>query len=36
VGLLPRGKVTLDAKDIAELDEWFGPEGKFPAVKIGG
>jgi hypothetical protein len=35
VGLLPRGKVTLDAKDIAELDEWFGPEGRFPALKIG-
>jgi hypothetical protein len=35
VGLLPRGKVTLEAKDIAELDEWFGPEGRFPALKIG-
>jgi hypothetical protein len=35
VGLLPRGKATLDARDIAELDEWFGPEGKFPALKIG-
>ena len=33
--LLPRGKATLDAKEIAELEEWFGPEGKFPAVKIG-
>jgi hypothetical protein len=27
--------VKLDAKEIAELDEWFGPEGRFPAVKIG-
>jgi hypothetical protein len=35
VSLLPRGEVKLDAREIAELDEWFGPEGKFPAVRIG-
>ena len=33
--LLPRGKATLDARAIAELEEWFGPNGKFPAVRIG-
>jgi hypothetical protein len=34
VSLLPRGEATLNAREIAELEEWFGPEGKFPAVKI--
>ena len=33
--LLPRGKSSLDARAIAELEEWFGPAGKFPAMKIG-
>jgi hypothetical protein len=32
--LLPRGKATLDVQAIAELEEWFGPNGKFPAVRI--
>jgi hypothetical protein len=32
--LLPRGSAALDAQAIAELEEWFGPAGKFPAVKI--
>jgi len=32
--LLPRGAVTLDAAAIAELEESFGPAGKFPAVKL--
>jgi hypothetical protein len=36
VGLLPRGHATLDAKAIAELEEWFGADGRFPAVKIRG
>ena len=35
VGLLPRGEGKLAAKEIAELEEWFGPQGTFPAVKIG-
>jgi hypothetical protein len=34
VALLPRGEATLDARSIAELDEWFGPKGKFPAVRM--
>jgi len=34
VGLLPRGQGTLDAKAIGKLEEWFGPEGKFPALRI--
>ena len=34
VGLLPRGQGTLDAKAIAVLEEWLGPEGKFPALRI--
>jgi hypothetical protein len=32
--LLPKGSSTLDARELAELNEWFGPAGKFPAVKI--
>jgi hypothetical protein len=32
--LLPRGAGALDAQAIAELEEWFGPRGKFPAVRI--
>ena len=35
VSLLPRGKATLDANQVAELDEWFGPKGYFPAVEMG-
>jgi hypothetical protein len=33
--LLPRGAATLDAREIIELEGWFGPSGKFPAMKIG-
>jgi len=33
--LLPRGSTTLDARALAELEEWFGPEGRLPAVRIG-
>ena len=33
--MLPRGVGSLDALAIAELNEWFGPAGKFPAMKIG-
>ena len=32
--MLPKGAGSLDARSIAEIDEWFGPEGKFPAVMI--
>ena len=35
VSLLPRGKFTLDAPAIAELEEWFGEDGEFPAMRIG-
>jgi hypothetical protein len=35
LALLPKGKVSIDAAAIVELEEWFGPEGKFPALKIG-
>jgi hypothetical protein len=35
VELLPRGEAMLDAKAVAELEEWFGPEGIFPAVMMG-
>jgi hypothetical protein len=34
-GMLPKGKNTLDSRAIADLEEWFGPSGKFPAMKIG-
>jgi len=33
--MLPRGSGALDARSIAELEAWFGPEGKFPAMRIG-
>jgi len=33
--LLPKGAASLDARAVAELDEWFGRNGKFPAVSIG-
>lgn len=33
--LLPRGEATLDGQEIAELEEWVGPQGKFPATRIG-
>jgi hypothetical protein len=32
--MLPKGSAALDARAITELDEWFGPQGMFPAVKI--
>ena len=32
--LLPKGAITLDAGMIDELKEYFGPQGKFPAVHI--
>lgn len=35
LALLPRGRRELSAKRVAEIDAWFGPEGKFPAMKIG-
>ena len=35
VSLLPRGSATLNARAIAELEEWFGEDGKFPALRIG-
>jgi len=34
-GMLPKGAASLDARSLAELEEWFGPAGKFPAVRIG-
>jgi hypothetical protein len=33
--MLARGATRLDARAIAELEEWFGPDGKFPGMKIG-
>ena len=33
--MLPKGTGSLDESAIAELDAWFGPEGKFRAIKIG-
>jgi hypothetical protein len=34
LGLLPRGGRTITKARAKELAQWFGPEGKFPAVKI--
>ena len=33
--MLPKERAELDARAIAELEEWFSPSGKFPALKIG-
>lgn len=35
LGLLPRGSRTITKARLKQLTEWFGPEGKFPAVPIG-
>jgi hypothetical protein len=32
--LLPRGTRTIDNKEMAMLEKWFGANGKFPAVHI--
>jgi hypothetical protein len=32
--LLPKGALTLAAKDIDDLDRYFGADGKFPAIHI--
>jgi len=34
-GLLPRGSRQLTAERLRELDVFFGPRGKFPAMRIG-
>jgi hypothetical protein len=33
-GSLPRGGRTITEARAKELAQWFGDEGKFPAVKI--
>jgi hypothetical protein len=35
LAMLPQGAVSLTATELAELEEWFGSNGKFPAVRIG-
>ena len=35
LALLPRGAISLTAPEIAEVEQWFGPNGKFPALLIG-
>lgn len=34
-GLLPRGERVLSAARLRQIEEWFGPTGKFPAVLLG-
>ncbi len=34
MGILPRGAQVLTVDDLVELEEWFGKEGKFPAVHL--
>jgi hypothetical protein len=34
VGLLPKGQRSLDHAEIAELENYFGVHGKFPAILI--
>jgi hypothetical protein len=35
LAMLPHGASSLTALEIAELEQWFGPRGNFPAVLIG-
>jgi hypothetical protein len=35
LALLPRGKIMASAADLTELDAYFGPAGKFPALRLG-
>lgn len=35
-GLLPPAERMLGRERIAELEEWFGPNGKSPAIKVAG
>lgn len=35
LAMLPKGKMSLDTRTLAELEDWFGPDGKFPALRIG-
>jgi len=34
INLMPRGARTLTTVRLKELDQWFGPAGKFPAVPL--
>jgi hypothetical protein len=34
LALLPQGEITLDADSLAELEEYFGFGGKFPAIRL--
>jgi hypothetical protein len=34
LGLLPRGELSLSPADIEEIDAYFGPVGKFPAMRL--
>ena len=34
LALLPRGETALDARTLMELEDWFGPRGRFPALQI--
>lgn len=33
-GLMPRGLTPLTPKDVAACNDWFGREGRFPAVHL--
>lgn len=34
VRLLPRGARAVTGRRLAEVDDWFGPKGRFPAVRL--
>ena len=34
MAVLPRGAMALSENDLVELEEWFGKDGKFPAVHL--
>lgn len=35
LAMLPKGKASLDQRTLMELEDWFGPRGRFPALMIG-
>lgn len=34
IALLPRGRMSISDKALAELDAWFGPSGRYPVLPL--
>ena len=35
LGMLPKGETSLGIPTLMALEDWFGPRGRFPALKFG-